>query len=95
MTNIYISSHHITTMLEDYNAYRVTACRQMEFLILDLRKDRGMSRASLAKRLDVSKETVYRYEDNLQDPALNRMKRNNGLRSTSLYGCLFITDSGV
>lgn len=54
-----------------------------------------MSRASLAKRLDVSKETVYRYEDNLQDPALNRMKRNNGLRSTSLYGCLFITDSGV
>ena len=38
-----------------------------------LRKDRGMSRASLAKRLDVSKETVYRYEDNLQDPALNRM----------------------
>ena len=60
-----------------------------------LRKDRGMSRASLAKRLDVRKETVYRYEDNLQDPALNRMKRNNGLRSTSLYGCLFITDSGV
>ena len=37
-----------------------------------LRKDRGMSRASLAKRLDVSKEAVYRYEDNLQDPALNR-----------------------
>ena len=52
-----------------------------------LRKDRGMSRASLAKRLDVSQETVYRYADNLQ--------RNNGLRSTSLYGCLFITDSGV
>ena len=44
-----------------------------------LRKDRGMSRASLAKRLDVSKETVYRYEDNLQDPALNRMKRNLSL----------------
>ena len=49
-----------------------------------LRKDRGLSLAALAKRLDVSKETVYRYEDNLQDPALNRMKRNNGLRSTSL-----------
>ena len=39
-----------------------------------LRKDRGMSRASLAKRLDGSKETVYRYEEN-DGPAFHRMER--------------------
>ena len=34
--------------------------------IRQLRKERGLSQAVFAKRLGVSKETVYRYENNLQ-----------------------------
>lgn len=49
-----------------------------------LREDRGMSRSALAKKLGVSKETVYRYENNLQDPALNRIKQLAGIFQTSI-----------
>lgn len=40
-----------------------------------LREDRGLSQAALAKKLGVSKETVYRYEHNVQDPSLERAKQ--------------------
>lgn len=49
-----------------------------------LREDRGMSRFTLAKKLGVSKETIYRYENNLQDPALNRIIQLAGIFQTSI-----------
>ena len=49
-----------------------------------LREDRGMSRLTLAKKLGVSKETIYRYENNLQDPALNRIIQLAGIFQTSI-----------
>ena len=45
------------------------------FRMRRLREDRGLSRAALAKKLGVSKETIYRYENNLQDPSLERVKQ--------------------
>lgn len=49
-----------------------------------LRVDKGLSRAGLAKKLDVSKETIYRYENNLQTPSLERAKQIAVLLHTSL-----------
>lgn len=49
-----------------------------------LREDRGLSRAMFAKRLGVSKETIYRYENNIQDPSLERAKQIATLLHTSL-----------
>ena len=49
-----------------------------------LREDRGLSRAAFAKRLGVSKETVYRYENNVQDPSLARAKQTALILHTSL-----------
>lgn len=40
-----------------------------------LREERGLSRAVLAKRLGVSSETIYRYENNIQNPSLDRAKQ--------------------
>ena len=40
-----------------------------------IREDRGLSRTALAKKLGVSKETVYRYENNIQSPSLDRTKQ--------------------
>ena len=52
--------------------------------IRQLRKERGLSQAVFAKRLGVSKETVYRYENNLQDPSLERTKQIALILRTSL-----------
>ena len=52
--------------------------------IRQLRKDRGLSKQVFAKRLGVSKETVYRYENNLQDPSLERTKQIALILRTSL-----------
>lgn len=49
-----------------------------------LREDRGLSRAVFSKRLGVSKETVYRYENNIQDPSLERTKQIASILHTSL-----------
>lgn len=49
-----------------------------------LRKDRGMSRVSLAKKLGVSKETVYRYENNIQNPSLDRTRQLAIILQTSV-----------
>lgn len=54
------------------------------FRLRQLREDRGMSRATLAKKLNVSKETVYRYENNIQDPSLERAKQLALILRTSL-----------
>jgi transcriptional regulator with XRE-family HTH domain len=50
----------------------------------ELRKQRGMSCAALAQRLGVSKETVYRYEGNVQTPSLERAKQIAAILNTSL-----------
>ena len=39
------------------------------------REDRGLSRTALAKKLGASKETIYRYENNIQSPSLDRTKQ--------------------
>lgn len=52
--------------------------------IRQLREERGLSRAALAKKLDVSTETIYRYENNLQIPSLERAKHMAIILRTSL-----------
>ena len=54
------------------------------FRLRQLREDCGMSRAVLAKKLGVSSETVYRYENNIQDPSLERAKQLAIILHTSL-----------
>ena len=49
-----------------------------------LRKNRGMSRVSLAKKLGVSKETIYRYENNIQNPSLDRTRQLAIILQTSV-----------
>lgn len=49
-----------------------------------LREDRGLSRAAFAKKLGVSKETVYRYENNVQLPSLDRTKQMAVILRTSI-----------
>lgn len=48
-----------------------------------LREDRGLSQAAIAKKLGVSKETVYRYEHNVQDPSVARIKELAVILNTS------------
>ena len=49
-----------------------------------LREERGLSRTALAKKLGVSKETVYRYENNVQVPSLERTKQIAVILRTSI-----------
>ncbi len=49
-----------------------------------LREERGFSRDMFAKKIGVSKETVYRYENNLQSPSLARAKQMAVLLRTSV-----------
>lgn len=49
-----------------------------------LRQERKLSQDGLAKRLGVSKETVYRYESNVQEPSLKRAKQMAQILGTSL-----------
>lgn len=58
-----------------------------------LREDRGLSRVVFAKRLGVSKETVYRYENNIQDPSLERAKQIAMILHTSLDYLTGLEDS--
>lgn len=48
------------------------------------REDRGLSRIALAKKLGVSKETIYRYENNIQSPSLDRTKQLAVILRTSV-----------
>jgi len=48
------------------------------------REDRGLSRTTLAKKLGVSKETIYRYENNVQSPSLDRTKQLAVILRTSV-----------
>ncbi len=50
----------------------------------ELREERGLSRTALAKKLGVSKETVYRYENNVQVPSLDRTKQIAVILRTSI-----------
>ncbi|HBA48879.1 MAG TPA: XRE family transcriptional regulator [Lachnospiraceae bacterium] len=49
-----------------------------------LREDRGFSKAAFAKKLGVSAETVYRYENNTQYPSLERTKQIAVILRTSV-----------
>ena len=49
-----------------------------------LREERGLSRTALAEKLGVSKETVYRYENNIQSPSLDRTKQIAVVLRTSI-----------
>ena len=49
-----------------------------------LREEKRLSRAVLAKKLRVSPETIYRYENNVQTPSLERAKDLAILLHTSL-----------
>ncbi len=49
-----------------------------------LREERGLSRKALAKKLGVSEETLYRYENNVQTPSLDRAKQIAGILRTSI-----------
>lgn len=40
-----------------------------------IRQSRGLSQTDLAEAIDVSKGTIYRYENNLQDPPLQMAVR--------------------
>lgn len=52
--------------------------------IKQLRKVNKLTQAGLAKKLGVSKETIYRYENNIQDPSLARTKQLAIILNTSL-----------
>lgn len=54
------------------------------YRLRQLREERGFSRAVFAKKLGVSKETIYRYENNVQDPSLDRARQIAVLLDTSL-----------
>ena len=45
------------------------------YRLRQLREGMKLSRAELARKLGVSKETIYRYENNIQDPSLDRAKQ--------------------
>lgn len=49
-----------------------------------LREERGLSRKALAKKLEVSEETIYRYENNVQTPTLDRTKQIAVILRTSI-----------
>ena len=63
------------------------------FRMRRLREDRGLSRAALAKKLGVSKETIYRYENNLQDPSLELVKQLALILHTSLDDLVGLDDA--
>lgn len=58
-----------------------------------LRQDRGLSQVALAQRLGVSKETVYRYESNIQTPSLERVKQLAVILRTSVDYLLGLDDA--
>ena len=53
-----------------------------------LRESKKLSQADAAKRLGVSKNTVYRYENNLQEPTRENLVKLTTVYSTTLdYIC--------
>lgn len=49
-----------------------------------LREDRGLSMKDFAEKLGISKNSVFRYEHNLQDPSVARVKKMATILHTSL-----------
>ena len=61
-----------------------------------LREARKISRKAFAKKLGVSKETIYRYESNVQTPSLDRTKQMAIILQTSMdYLVGFSDDPGL
>lgn len=63
------------------------------FRIRRLRTERKITRAALAKRLEVSTETIYRYENNIQTPSLERAKQIAVILHTSLDYLMGLEDA--
>lgn len=57
-----------------------------------LREARNLSRKTFAKKLGVSKETIYRYENNVQTPSLERTKQMALILQTSMDYLVGFTD---
>ena len=49
-----------------------------------LREERRLSRKAFAQKLGVSKKTMYRYENNVQIPSLDRTKKIAIILRTSI-----------
>ena len=54
------------------------------FRLKQLRQEHKLSQEGLAKKLKISKETVYRYESNVQEPSLKRVIKIAQILNTSL-----------
>lgn len=57
-----------------------------------LREARNLSRTAFAQKLGVSKETIYRYESNVQTPSLDRTKQMAVILQTSMDYLVGFTD---
>lgn len=57
-----------------------------------LREARNLSRTAFAQKLGVSKETIYRYESNVQTPSLARTKQMAVILQTSMDYLVGFTD---
>lgn len=57
-----------------------------------LREARNLSRTAFAQKLGVSKETIYRYENNVQTPSLARTKQMAVILQTSMDYLVGFTD---
>lgn len=57
-----------------------------------LREARNLSRTAFAQKLGVSKETIYRYENNVQTPSLDRAKQMAVILQTSMDYLVGFTD---
>lgn len=57
-----------------------------------LREARNFSRTAFAQKLGVSKETIYRYENNVQTPSLDRAKQMAVILQTSMDYLVGFTD---
>ena len=60
-----------------------------------LREGSGLSQSALAKKIGVSKETIYRYENNVQDPSLERAIQLARVLRTSLDYLVGLDDGYV
>lgn len=61
--------------------------------VRQLRQDRGLSQVALAKKMGVSKEAIYRYENNIQTPSLERVKQLAVILRTSVDYLLGLDDA--
>ena len=57
-----------------------------------IRLSRGISQAALANKINVSKETIYRYENNIKEPSLQTVVRLAQFFETSVDALVGMND---